>query len=242
MKSYGLIGKKLSHSFSQKYFRQKFENEGIEADYFNYELNDISEVSSLLTEGHCVGLNVTLPYKESIIPFIDELSTEARQIGAVNTIVFRAGKTIGHNTDAFGFAQMIKPFFTSAHERGIILGTGGAAKAVGYVLEQLGVDLIYLSRNPNGPYEFGYHEVNEQMIKSHKIIVNTTPVGMFPDTGALIQMPYHALTTEHLVIDLIYNPPLTRFLEEAQKNGASVLNGETMLKQQAEKAWKLWNE
>lgn len=241
LKKYGLIGKKLSHSFSKKYFTEKFENQGIEACYLNFELNEISDFSDLLTKD-LSGLNVTIPYKETIIPFLDELSPEAQEVSAVNTIQFSDGKLIGHNTDIFGFQQMIKPFLASHHERALILGTGGASKAVAYVLENLGIDVVFVSRSKKANNIFGYVDINQQMCRSIKLIVNTTPVGMFPDVNVCPQFPFEFLTADHLVIDLIYNPEKTQFLAQSELQGALIVNGKTMLEQQAERAWQIWNE
>lgn len=241
-KIYGLIGKQLSHSFSQNYFRNKIDNQGIEGDYLNFELNDISEVNDVLYRNDIKGLNVTIPYKETIIPYLNEVSSEAKEIGAVNTIQIQGEKRIGHNTDAFGFAQMIKPFFKSHHERAMILGTGGASKAVDFVLEKLGCDVIFISRTPTDDNHFGYPDINPEMMDAMKLIVNTTPVGMYPKTTDFPEIPYNLLTPNHLVVDLIYNPKETEFLRKAKAMGAVTLNGQTMLEQQAEKSWQIWNE
>lgn len=240
-KKYGLIGKNLAHSFSKGYFTQKFEDNEINARYENISLPTIEAVTPILLKGYA-GCNVTIPYKESIIPFLDELSGAAELIRAVNTIEFKNGKTIGHNTDVFGFKQMIKPFLKSHHERAMIIGTGGAAKAVAYVLEELGLNVIYISRNPEGAHEFSYEDINENMIKFNGIIINTTPIGMFPNVDEEVTLPYSFMTEKHLVIDLIYNPTETLFLKNAKVRGAWVLNGRTMLHQQAEKAWQIWNK
>ena len=239
-KKYALIGKSLSHSFSQKYFTDKFLREEISAAYHNVEITEKSELKSLLAMDFD-GFNVTMPYKEVIMDYLDELSPAAREVGAVNTIQVKEGKLIGHNTDVFGFQQMIKPFFESQHERALIIGTGGASKAVAYVLENLGVSVIYLSRQPKRANEFGYDDLNENMITFNGIIVNTTPVGMFPAVDSFIELPFEALTTRHLVVDLIYNPEETVFFRKAKEQGAKTINGLTMLHQQAEQAWKIWN-
>ena len=239
-KNYALIGKSLSHSFSQKYFTDKFLREEISAAYHNVEITEKSELKSLLAMDFD-GFNVTMPYKEVIMDYLDELSPAAREVGAVNTIQVKEGKLIGHNTDVFGFQQMIKPFFESQHERALIIGTGGASKAVAYVLENLGVSVVYLSRQPKRANEFGYDDLNENMITFNGIIVNTTPVGMFPAVDSFIELPFEALTTRHLVVDLIYNPEETVFLRKAKEQGAKTINGLTMLHQQAEQAWKIWN-
>lgn len=241
MKTYGLIGEYLDHSFSKDFFTHKFTAEDIDARYENFALAHISEVESLLKWDELDGLNVTLPYKVAILTYLDELSEEARKIGAVNTVQFLDGKKIGHNTDAFGFAQSIKPFLTFQHERAIVLGTGGASKAISYVLDNLGIDVIKISRIPKGEKQFGYDEVNDNMLRACKLVVNATPVGTFPEIDKCPQFPFESLTEEHLVIDLIYNPNKTKFLRHAEENGAVILNGRPMLEHQALKAWEIWN-
>ena len=239
-KKFGLLGRKLGHSFSEAFFTRYFEEKGIDAVYSNYEIDSIEQIQEVFMH-ELSGLNVTVPYKESVIPFLDELSPEATAIGAVNVIKFADGKRIGHNSDAFGFHQSIKPFLLNVHERALILGTGGASKAVKYVFQQIGLDVIQISRTPSGEKEFGYDEINEHMVRACKVIVNCTPVGMYPDTNTCIPFPFEFLTSEHLVVDLIYNPEKTVFLEKAEQNGATILNGASMLKEQALRAWEIWN-
>lgn len=241
MRKFGLIGKSLGHSFSKSFFEEYFRKQEIDAVFDNYELQSIDEVKSIFG-ANLSGLTVTIPYKEAIIPFLDELSEEARAIGAVNVVQFKDGKTIGHNSDAYGFRQSIKPFLTNLHERALILGTGGASKAVAHVFRSIGIDVIYCSREPKGPNQFTYDELNEHMVKACKVIVNCTPVGTFPNVEDHIPFPFQYLTSDHLVIDLIYNPSKTKFLELAQLNDATILNGESMLKEQALRAWQIWNE
>jgi shikimate dehydrogenase len=241
MKTYGLIGRSLGHSFSKSFFESYFIENKIEARYENFELASIDEVSQLLKDD-INGFNVTIPYKEAIIPFLDVLSDEAMKIGAVNVVQIKNGKTIGHNTDAFGFHQSIKPFLTNRHERAIIFGTGGASKAVEYVLKNIGVDVIFISRNPIGENQFHYNEVNHHMLQACKLLVNTTPVGTFPNVNDCHEIPYSSLSHEHLVVDLIYNPTKTKFLESAEAEGAMTLNGQSMLHEQALKSWKIWSE
>ena len=240
MHKYGLIGKTLGHSFSRQYFTQLFEEQGVDAVYSNYELEDISAVAAVLEDPEVRGLNVTIPYKQAVIPFLDELSPEAAAIGAVNVIAVRDGKKTGYNTDAFGFHQSIKPFLTNLHERALILGTGGASKAVEYVFKSIGVDVIFCSRQPEKANEFPYEAINEHMLRACKVVVNCTPVGTFPDVDESPVFPFGFLTADHLVIDLIYNPEQTRFLRESAANGATTLNGLSMLKEQAAKAWQIW--
>ena len=236
---FALLGKTLGYSFSKKFFTEHFAKTAIEATYENIELADISDVKNILTHNFN-GFNVTIPYKESIIPFLDEISPEAKVIGAVNTIAIRNGKSIGYNTDAFGFQQSIKPFLTNLHEKALILGTGGASKAVAFVLKNIGIDVLYVSRNPTKPNEFSYNDINENMLRACKLIVQTTPVGTFPSITDCPVFPFQHLTSEHLVVDLIYNPSETLFLHQAKQAGATILNGESMLKEQALKSWEIW--
>ena len=241
MHKYGLIGKKLGHSFSQQFFTDLFAKKELEAIYSNYELATIEEITSVFAEPDLRGLNVTIPYKQAIIPFLDALSPEAEAIGAVNVVEFSNGKKIGHNTDAFGFHQSIKPFLTNLHERALILGTGGASNAVAHVFGSIGVDVIFCSRTPQKRNEFPYEAINEHMLRACKVIVNCTPVGTFPDVNETPVFPFEHLTPDHLVIDLIYNPEQTLFLKKSSENGATTLNGLSMLKEQALKAWEIWN-
>lgn len=241
MKRFGLLGKTLGHSFSRTFFTSFFAENGVDASYSNFELASADEIPNLLKED-LAGLSVTIPYKESIIPFLDELSPEAEVIGAVNCVDFKNGRTIGYNTDTYGFQQSIKPFLTNKHERAIIIGTGGASKAVAYVLRQLGIECIFISRQPQGENQFGYDEINVHMLGACKLIVNCTPVGMYPNVVDCFPFPFEHLSEDHLVVDIIYNPIQTKFLEQAKQAGAQILNGESMLKQQALMAWKIWND
>jgi len=241
MKRFGLIGKSLAHSFSPVFFKKYFEKNEIAANYELFELETIEKVKAILNDDSISGLNVTVPYKIEIIPFLDEIDPVAKTIGAVNVVAFKEGKTVGFNTDAYGFQQSIKPFLTFKHERALIFGTGGASKAVEYVFKQIGIDVLYISQNPNGRSKhFSYSEINEHMVNACKVIVNCTPVGTFPNIAACIDFPFQHLTADHLVIDLIYNPAKTKFLVESEKNGATILNGESMLKEQALKSWEIW--
>lgn len=241
MPEFGLVGKTLGHSFSKSYFEGKFQREGIESTFKNFELAEITEIETVFSISNLKGLSVTIPYKEAIIPYLDGVSEEAAEIGAVNCISFQNGKKTGHNTDAFGFHQMIKPFLTNEHERAIILGTGGASKAVAYVLKKIGLNVISVSRNPqNG--QFSYDQINEHMLRACKVVVNCTPLGTFPDVDACVPFPFEFLTESHLCIDLIYNPEETKFLRESKLHGSATLNGLSMLKEQANKAWEIWNK
>jgi shikimate dehydrogenase len=249
LKHFGLIGRTLSHSFSKKFFTTKFSNENIDASYSNYELSSIEDFPSLFTNDVFLnGLNVTIPYKENVIEYLDELHPVADEIQAVNTIlpVYNNGslkKLIGYNTDAYGFSQLIKPYLKSNHQKALILGTGGASKAVSYVLRNLGVDVHYVSRSESNANSnvFSWDMVNNNMIKFHQLIINTTPIGMSPNIKEVIPIPYSAITNTHLLIDLIYNPEETQFLKRGKQQGARCLNGTNMLIHQAIKAWNIWN-
>jgi shikimate dehydrogenase len=240
MDKYGLIGKSLSHSFSKTFFEQFFKENLIQAKFYNFELEGLDLLEKVF-EQNIKGCCVTIPFKEKVMPFLDELSAEAQEIGAVNVIQFCNNKTIGHNSDAYGFQQSIKPFLTNKHERAIILGTGGASKAVAFVLNKIGIDVNFICRNPSRTKEFSFEEINQNMIGACKLIVNCTPVGTYPNINEKIEIPYQYLSDEHLVVDLIYNPDKTQFLEAAEKEGATILNGYSMLKHQALKAWEIWN-
>lgn len=242
---YGLLGKHLSHSFSQRFFESYFKEHKIDASYELIELSSPDALKDFMlgSVAQYQGLNVTIPFKEHLLEFIDEVSSEAQIIGAINTIkVGSNGKICGYNTDAYGFHQSIKPFLDFNHHRAIILGTGGASKAVAFVLEKLGLDVFFISRNPIGSKQFSYSEINAQMLSTCKLVINCTPVGMFPNSDNLIDIPYEFLTKKHLIIDLIYNPSETLFLKKSRESGAIVLNGDSMLHQQALKSWELWNQ
>ena len=241
-KLFGLLGKSLKHSFSPDFFKSYFQEHEINAQYQLFEIDNIQEVEKIFSLNPS-GFNVTVPYKEEIIPYLDELDESAKVIGAVNVVAFENGKKIGYNTDAFGFHQSIKPFLTFHHERALIFGTGGASKAVAHVFKSIGLNVIFVSRNPNEELnQFQYSDVNEVMIAACKVIVNCTPVGMYPIIDEVLSIPYESLSEEHLVIDLIYNPPLTKFLSKAQESGATILNGSSMLREQALKSWEIWNK
>ena len=242
MRNFGLIGKSLSHSFSKLFFEDYFSTNNIEATYSNFEFQNKEELQHFLSVKNVDGCNVTIPYKESIIPYLDELSEEAKSIGAVNTIRLENGRWIGYNTDVFGFKQSIKPFLTNRHEKALVLGIGGAAKAVAYVLKEIGIEVLFVSRSPKGKNQFGYADINEYMINACKLIVNATPVGMYPNVDECVVFPFTNLTEEHLVVDLIYNPEETTFLKQSRENHATILNGASMLKEQALKSWAIWNK
>lgn len=240
--SYGLIGYPLSHSFSKKYFTEKFEKENIsDSEYHAFPIEKIELLTQLIKDNPSLkGLSVTIPYKESVIPFLDELDPTAKKIGAVNCIKITNGKLIGYNTDAFGFRQSIKPFLESQHERALILGTGGASKAVEYVLKEIGINCFFVTRNKTAENQFTYEEVNDNMLNAFKLIVNATPLGMFPNVDASPPIPYQFITSAHLLYDLVYNPAETEFLKQGKSKGATIVNGFSMLQHQAEEAWRIW--
>ncbi len=241
MKQFGLIGKSLSHSFSKIYFENRFQRESDNGtSYHNYPLEKIEDFISLLDEVDISGLNVTIPYKESIIPFLDELSLEAKAIGAVNTIQFKNGKKIGHNTDYIGFHNSIKPFLENTMECALILGTGGASKAVVYALKQIGIKCLCISRSPV-KNQLSYEDLNEFVIKHHLLIINTTPLGTSPNIKECPTIPYQFISEKHLLVDLVYNPEETLFLKKGKEKRAMTLNGKSMLVHQAEAAWNIWN-
>ena len=245
MKLFGLIGYPLSHSFSKKYFTDKFHNGDIDAQYELYELKQINEFLSLKTNLNLFGLNVTIPYKQQIIPFLDELDEIAVEIGAVNVIKFIRENDVlrlkGFNTDAIGFEQSIKPHLKSYHQKALILGTGGASRAIDFSLQKLGLSTIFVSRTPEIA-QFGYTDLNEKVLSEYLVIINATPVGTFPRVDESPDIPYEYLTSKHLLFDAVYNPAETVFLKKGRANGTDGMNGEEMLIRQAEAAWKIWND
>ncbi|MDT0687488.1 shikimate dehydrogenase family protein [Autumnicola psychrophila] len=242
MKLFGLLGKNIDYSFSRSYFSEKFQNEAINAEYRNFDIAEIGQFESIIQQNEGLkGLNVTIPYKQSVMNYLDRLDENAEAIGAVNTIQIEEDKSLtGYNTDYVGFSAAIKPMLKNGNYRALILGTGGASKAVAFAFQKLEIKYLYVSRNP-GPDQVSYQDLNEEILQKYKIIINTTPLGTFPNTEDHPDIPYHYLTQDHLAYDLIYNPSTTKFMELAAKNGASTSNGLQMLQLQAEKAWEIWN-
>jgi shikimate dehydrogenase len=245
MKRLGLIGKKVTHSFSKVYFEDKFRKLGIsDYAYDLFPMNDILLFPELLQQvPGLVGLNVTIPYKEQVFPYLTGLDITAKEIGAVNCIkIISPAERIGYNTDAFGFQQSIKPFLEPQHDKALILGTGGAARAVHHVLWNIGVECWFVSRNnPNGKENvFTYDQMNNAMMEHFKLIINTTPIGMFPDIHSCPPIPFQTIGSQHLLYDLIYNPEDTEFIKRAKQQGAVAVNGLSMLYHQADKAWEIW--
>ncbi|NDK56098.1 shikimate dehydrogenase family protein [Pontibacter fetidus] len=244
MHKFGLIGKKLGHSFSKRYFTQKFEQEGItDAVYELYELPTIAELPQLLQANpELVGLNVTVPYKEEVIPYLDELDETAARIGAVNTIKITNGKTKGYNTDYIGFRDSLERFYPATkHSRALVLGTGGAAKAVCAALQNLDINYTILSRTAK-PGHLTYSTLTPERMPQYQLIINTTPLGMYPAVETFPDLPYQALTPLHYLYDLVYNPEETLFLQKGKAVGAQTINGLAMLHGQAEAAWMIWQK
>lgn len=246
MDKYGLIGYPLVHSFSISYFNEKFKNENIDAVYENYEIPSIDQFPEILdTNPDLRGLNVTIPYKEKVIEYLDGLSPEAREIGAVNVIkVIRKGKKItlkGYNSDVIGFTRSIEPLLEPNHKKALILGTGGASKAVDFGLKSLKMETLKVSRSDK-PGTIRYDQITPEMMKEWKVIVNCTPCGMYPHSDECPDLPYEAMDSHTLLYDLIYNPDETMFMAKGKEHGAIVKNGLEMLLLQAFASWEIWNE
>jgi shikimate dehydrogenase len=248
MNKYGLIGFPLIHSFSAQYFSEKFFREGISDSLYDlYPIDNINKFPVLVNDNNNLrGLSVTIPYKQAVIPFLYSLDNIAKQVGAVNTIKIIKGENVllkGYNTDVFGFEESLKPLLKEHHNKALILGTGGASKAVAYVLKKLGINFLFVSRsNFNSASVITYEELNRDIISSHLLIINASPAGMFPHIGESPAIPYDYLTKEHLLYDLVYNPAETMFMKKGTEKGAVVTNGLQMLYLQAEKAWQIWND
>lgn len=246
MDKYGLIGYPLGHSFSLDFFNEKFENEGINAQYENFEISSIENLPEIIdTHQDLCGLNVTSPYKEQVMSYLDAISPEARSIGAVNVVkvIHKGNKTIlrGFNTDAIGFRKSIEPILERFHKKALILGTGGAAKAVAYGLKALGIDTQYVSRTDRKGC-MRYEQITPETIEEYNVIVNCTPCGMYPHTEEYPKLPYEAMDNHTLLYDLIYNPDETLFLKKGKEQGTIIKNGLEMLLLQAFASWELWNE
>lgn len=244
MNEYGLTGFPLEHSFSRSYFTAKFKREHLEGCIFlNFPLQDISRLPEIIeAHPHLKGLAVTIPHKQSVLPLLDELSDEAAAVGAVNCIRIRHGKLFGYNTDITGFEQSFKKFLDKNHSKALVLGSGGSSLAVKYVLNRIGIESLTVSRYGRGPGSVGYSELTEEIMASHRIIINCTPVGMYPETDKCPDIPYQFISSGHYLFDLIYNPEETLFLRKGREMGALVKNGMEMLEIQAEANWQLWTD
>lgn len=246
MDKYGLIGFPLGHSFSQSYFNEKFENEGIDAEYINFEIPTIDSLPEILASNpELKGLNVTIPYKEKVISFLDSVSPEARAIGAVNVIKVehKGNDTIlkGYNSDVIGFTKSIEPLLERFHKKALILGTGGSSKAINYGLRSLGLETVFVSRYER-PNTIQYDKLTPEIIKEYNVIVNCTPCGMYPHISECPDIPYDAIDSKNIIYDLIYNPDQTLFMKKAAQHGATVKNGLEMLLLQAFASWNFWSE
>lgn len=247
MDKYGLIGYPLKHSFSVNYFNEKFHSEGIDAEYVNFEIPSINELPDIIKDNpQLKGLNVTIPYKEKVISYLDELDKDTRAIGAVNVVkIIRQPKgkykLIGYNSDIIGFTESIEPLLEPQHKKALILGTGGASKAVFHGLKNLGIEAKYVSRTPAAGM-LSYEELTPEIMAEHTIIVNGTPVGMYPNVDFCPDIPYECLTPNHLLYDLLYNPNVTLFMKKGEQYGAKTKNGLEMLLLQAFAAWEIWHK
>lgn len=240
---FGLVGKNISYSFSKNFFSEKFKQEKLlHYNYVNFDISTIDNFPEILQNTtNLKGLNVTIPYKESVIPFLDKVSRKAQSIGAVNTIkITKKGTLKGYNTDEYGFRKSITPLLQNHHKKALILGTGGAAKAIAYSLKKLNITYQFVSRQNNKGYT--YSQLTPELIKEFQIIINCTPLGTFPNTKNSPNIPYSAITEKHLLYDLIYNPSQTSFLQKGKAQGATTCNGLKMLELQAKKAWKIWHK
>lgn len=241
-KIYGLVGRNISYSFSAGYFLKKFQKEGLTGHiYKNFDIQHISRLSAIIsTTKGLKGLNVTIPYKEEVIPLLDSLSKKAAIIGAVNTIVISKNGLKGYNTDHYGFRKALQPLLKPHHHKALILGTGGASKAIAFALRELKIEYDFVSRTSTEVI-FSYEELNRDVFDDYQIIINTTPLGTYPDVETHPPLDYSLFTDKHIVFDLVYNPEESAFLRKARENGAVTKNGYEMLVHQAEKAWEIWN-
>ena len=244
MNKLGLLGKNISYSFSKSYFKKKFENENIkDTSYENFDIENIDLFASIIKNTKGIkGFNVTIPYKEQVIPYLDKINKKAKAIGAVNTIkITKKGKLVGYNTDCYGFKNTLKPLIKAQHKNALILGTGGASKAIAYSLNEMGIKYKYVSRTLKNGVEFSYDSLTEKDILENQIIINCTPLGTFPNIENCPNIPYNTINKGHILFDLIYNPEETKFLQQGKQNGATIINGLNMLRLQAEKSWSIWD-
>lgn len=244
VKLFGLLGKNIAYSFSRGYFSEKFSALNLQKHkYVNFDLQQIENFQATIkANDHLKGMNVTIPYKEEIIPFLNTLDKTAKQIGAVNTIKFtKNGELKGYNTDVVGFENSILPLLKKHHKNALILGTGGASKAIAYALKRNNINFTFVSRKPKDKKEISYESLSKEIIDKHTIIINSTPLGTSPNVEKCPDIPYQFITSKHILYDLIYNPAITTFLSKGKEKGATIKNGLEMLKLQAEESWRIWN-
>ena len=245
-KVFGLLGKDIEYSFSRGYFTEKFEKLDLQkCRYVNFDLQKIEDFTAVIKEGgdSLGGINVTIPYKEEVMKYLDKLDETAKAIGAVNTIKFtKRGNLKGYNSDVVGFEKSIFPLIKKHHKRALILGTGGASKAIAYALKKNDIKFKFVSRNPEGKKEISYQDLTEEIMEKYQIIINSSPVGTSPNTDRCPDIPYQFITEKHLLYDLIYNPEVTTFLAKGKAQGATIKNGYEMLQLQAEESWRIWNK
>ena len=242
MRSYGIIGYPLDHSFSQQYFTEKFRSLGLDDhQYLNFPISRIEELPAIIAgQSHLMGLNITIPYKKQVVPFLTDRSNIPAGMNACNCISIENGKTIGYNTDIIGFERSLKSAWKNKDIKALLLGSGGAAEAVCFVLKSLAIDYVIVGREKSYENKLTYADLDEQLIKTHLLIINTTPVGTYPDINDCPRLPYSYLTTNHLLYDLVYNPAKTMFLQKGEERGAAIQNGYEMLVLQAEESWRIW--
>ncbi|QXP65044.1 shikimate dehydrogenase [Polaribacter sp. HaHaR_3_91] len=245
-KVFGLLGKGIEYSFSRGYFTEKFEKLDLQkCKYVNFDIQKIEDFTAVIKEGgdSLGGINVTIPYKEEVMKYLDQLDETAKAIGAVNTIKFtKRGNLKGYNSDVVGFEKSIFPLIKKHHKRALILGTGGASKAIAYALKKNDIKFKFVSRNPEGKKEISYQDLTEEIMEKYQIIINSSPVGTSPNTDRCPDIPYQFITEKHLLYDLIYNPEVTTFLAKGKAQGATIKNGYEMLQLQAEESWRIWNK
>ncbi len=240
-KSYGLLGRNISYSFSKGYFSEKFEQEALDCEYNNFDLQQIDNIKEIIKEQQIEGFNVTIPYKEEILSYLDELDPIAKEIGAVNVVkIDKNQKLKGYNSDYFGFVESLKPLLNKNIKKALILGTGGASKAIAYALNNLEITSVFVSRNPDFN-ELSYADIDEDIMHAYPLLINCTPLGTHPNIHNYPDIPYEYITKNHVLYDLIYNPSETTFMKKGKEKGATVSNGLQMLTLQAEKAWEIWN-
>lgn len=243
-KLFGLLGKNISYSFSRGYFTEKFDKLQLENHkYQNFDIPFIEKFPEIINnQNNIQGMNVTIPYKQEVIPYLNELDETAKEIGAVNVIHVQQDNFLkGYNTDAFGFENSIKPLLKNYHKKALILGTGGASKAIAYILKKNNIEFKFVSRNPSTTNQISYSAIDESIMSEYLIVINCTPLGTSPRTELCPDIPYHLITKNHLLYDLIYNPEVTTFLSKGKENGAVIKNGLEMLELQAEESWRIWN-